>query len=259
MAEKINRRGLMGLLGLVGLSGLSGRSLAADSANAGGGGDWRSHAGRDGKLKFTVDVAILGHTDAPNSAGRIGDPQSHDFFGTDARGDSFYVEGLLYPGGTIPTPTGLTPMAGMPDAPPRRNHKIVWDFKAAKPTGHWFSRGWVLINANPKPYIDSNGTAIDSARVEPYLLADHTFAFGNYDTDNLSPELLVTSGTEGRRDPDAEAAIRAVTGGTGRFANATGQVTQTRVGRNTSTLRSLAKLGAVSAPNYRFEFDLKLV
>ena len=255
--QKFDRRSLMNLLGLAGLSGLGGAALAESAASAANP-DWRTSASRDGKVKFSVDVAILGHTDAPNSGGRIGDPQSHNFFGTDARGDSFYVEGLLYAGGTIPTPTGLTPMPGMPDAPARRNHKIVWDFKAAKPIGHWFSRGWVLINANPTPYTDSNGTVIDSARTEPYLLADHTFTFGLYDPEHLSPEMLATSGTEGRMDPDAEAAVRAVTGGTGRFANVTGQVTQTRVGRNTSTLRSLAKLGAVSAPNYRFEFDLKV-
>ena len=232
--------------------------VSAEPASGSASADWRAKASRDGEVKFSVDVAILGHTDAPNSGGRLGDPQSHDFFGTDARGDSFYVEGLIYPGGTIPTPTGLTPMPGMASAPPRRNNKIVWDFKAAKPVGHWFSRGWVLINANPTPYTDSNGTVIDSARTEPYLLADHTFVFGLYDKDHLSPDMLATSGTEGRMDPDAEAAVRAVTGGTGRFAHVSGEVIQTRVGRNTSTLRSLAKLGAVSAPNYRFEFALKI-
>src|SRR5208283_697752 len=120
MIEKLNRRGLMGLLGLLGVSGVTGGLAATSTAPEG---DWRAKVGRDGKIKFAVDVAVLGHTDAPNSGGRIGDPQSHDFFGTDARGDSFYVEGLIYPGGTIPTPTGLTAMPGMPDAPPRRNHK----------------------------------------------------------------------------------------------------------------------------------------
>ena len=256
MIDKFNRRGLLRLAGLFGMSSLIGG--AAGSVSAAAESDWHSKPGRDGRLKFSIDVATLGHTDAPNTAGRIGDPQSHDFFGTDARGDSFYVEGLVYAGGTIPRPTGLTSMAGMPNAPARRNHKIVWDFKGAQPIGHWFSRGWILINANPAPYTDTNGTAIDKTRIEPYLLADHTFTFGLYEAGNLSPEILVTSGTEGRADPDAEAAVRAVTGGTGRFANVTGQVVQTRVGRNTSILRSLAKLGPVSAPNYRFEFDLRL-
>jgi hypothetical protein len=255
--QTFNRRGLMGILGLLG-AGVLRAPVSATPTGAQGSPDWRTAPSHDGHIRFGIDVAVLGHTDAQNTAGRIGDPQSHDFFGTDARGDNFFVEGLIYPAGTIPVPTGLTPMPGMADAPPRRNHKIVWDFTAAKPIGHWFNRGWVLINANPRPYTDSNGTPIDTARVEPYLLSDHTFAFGLFDDPALSPDLLTTSGTEGRRDPDAEAVVRAITGGTGRFARATGQVTQSRVGRNTSTLRSLAKLGAVSAPNYRFEFDVKL-
>ncbi|HEY0746028.1 MAG TPA: hypothetical protein VGD63_04965 [Steroidobacteraceae bacterium] len=107
MMDKFNRRGLLGLAGLFGMGSLLGG--AAGGASGAVESDWHAKPERDGRLKFSIDVATLGHTDAPNTAGRIGDPQAHDFFGTDARGDSFYVEGLVYPAGTIPTPTGLTP------------------------------------------------------------------------------------------------------------------------------------------------------
>lgn len=256
MPDPLSRRGLMKILSLAGLTTLiGGRATAAEAPAVG---DWAAQPARDGRLKFAVDIAILGHTDAPNVAGRIGDPNAKDHFGIDTRGDSFYVEGVLYAGGTIPAPTVLTPMPGMPMIPPRRNNQIVWDFKAAKPIGHWMSRGWTLINGAREPYKDTNDTVIETARVEPYLLSDHTFVFGRFDGGNLSPDMLMTSGTEGRQDPDAERVVRAVTGGTGRFAHATGQVVQTRLGRNTSNMRSLASIGAVKAPNYLFEFDLRL-
>lgn len=257
MPEQLSRRGLMRILSFAGLTTLAG-VRAAGAAVPAAGADWISKPSRDGRLKLAVDIAILGHTDAPNVAGRIGDPHAQDHFGVDTRGDSFYVEGVLYPGGTIPVPTVLTPMPGMPMIPSRRNNQVVWDFKAAKPIGHWMNRGWTLINGNREPYKDTNDTVIETARREPYLLSDHTFVFGRFDEGNLSPDMLMTSGTEGRSDPDAEAVVRAVTGGTGRFAHARGQVVQTRLGRNTSTMRSLASIGAIKAPNYRFEFDLRL-
>ena len=245
----INRRGMMQLLGLAS-AGLIGGERAARAAS-----DWIGAAAHDGSLTFTVDVAVLGHTDAQNTAGRIGDPKA--FLDTDARGDVFYVEGLVYPGGTIPKPTHKTGMPAFPQAPPKLNNEVVWDFKAAKPAGHWLDRGWVLFNGNRKPYTDHQGTVIDPMRMEPRLLSDQTFVFGHFDSAHLSPEMIVTSGVENGVDPDSDMVTRAVTGGTGRFAHVSGQVTQSRLGRNTSTLRSLTAVG-VGAPNFRFVFDLKL-
>ena len=257
---RIDRRGLMRMLSVAGagawLAGRSGRVAASASSAAGApGADWFGKPARDGHLKLVIDVAVLGHTDAQNTAGRIGDP--HEFLGTDARGDSFYVEGALYPGGTIPKPTKATGMPAFPQAPARLNNEVVWDFKGAQPLGHWLCRGWVLFNGSRTPYTDSQGTVIDPPRMEPRLLSEQTFVFGRFDGQHLSPEMLITSGTENGMDPDADAVVRAVTGGTGRFAHASGEVQQSRIGRNTSTLRSLSKVG-VGAPNFRFEFDLRV-
>jgi hypothetical protein len=214
--------------------------------------------GRDGVVRFALDMAVLGHTDAPNTAGRIDDPKSTEYFRLDSRGDSYFYEGLLYPGGTIPAPTKPTPLSVFPNAPGKLNNEVVWDFTRAKPTGHFLNRGWVLINGNPTPYRDSRGTEIEGPRREPHLLSDHTFVLGIFGPKSLSPEMLQTSGVENGNDPDTDVVVRAVTGGTGRFRHASGQVTQTRVGRNTSVLRSFAKMGNVMSPNYRFEFELRL-
>ena len=261
------RRRLMQLLGLGGAASLlaAGESRAADTRAAAPGmlpapadSSFALVRGKDGLTRLTVDMAVLGHTDAPDPSGRIGDPRSQDYFRIDSRGDSYYVEGLLYPGGTLPAPTRPTGLPVFKNAPPKLNNEVVWDFKAAQPTGRWLNRGWVLINGSPEPYRDSAGTEIDRARREPHLLSEHTFVLGSFGAKTLSPEMLITSGVENGNDPDDETIIRAVIGGTGRFRHASGQVVQTRVGRNTSILRSFSQLGNVASPNYRFEFELRL-
>lgn len=215
-------------------------------------------AAKESPQRLSFDMAILGHTDAPNSAGRIGDPRTQDYFGIDVRGDSFYVEGLLYPAGTIPRPTRPTALSVFKGAPEKLNNEIVWDFTAAQPIGHWFSRGWVLINGRKEPYRDSRGTEIERARTQPHLLSEHTFVIGLLGPENLSPPMLISSGVENGNDPDAERIVRAVTGGTGRYAHVSGEVTQARIGRNTSMLRSFSHKGDVASPNFSFTFDLKV-
>lgn len=213
---------------------------------------------RDGTVRLTLDMAVLGHTDAPNTAGRIGDPRSHDFFALDVRGDSYYCEGLIYPGGTIPKPTEPTALAPFIKSPPRLNNQVTWEFKGAEPTGHWLNRGWVLINGRREPYVDTKGTVVEGPRTAPHLLSEHTFVLDRFSPQKLAPETLVTSGVENGNDPDAETIVRAVIGGTGRFAHVSGEVVQTRIGRNTTALRSFAGAGVVLSPNYRFEFELRL-
>jgi hypothetical protein len=247
----MSRRGLMNLLSLAGLT-----TVARSQAALGAPDEWPGQPGRDGMLRLVVDVAVLGHTDAQNTTARIGDP--HAFLDADARGDTFYVEGSLYPGNTIATPTHPTGLPALPQAPPRLNNEVVWDFKQAQPVGHWLSRGWVLFNGSHTEYKDSRGTVIDQARPQPRLLSEQTFVFGRFGADALSPEMIVTSGTENGLDPDKDTVTRAVTGGTGRFAHASGEVVQRRLGRNTSLLRSMAGKIDLSSPNYRFEFHLRL-
>jgi hypothetical protein len=209
-----------------------------------------------GVVRFVVDVAVLGHTDAINAAGRIGPKDSQDYFNIDVRGDSFYVEGALYPGGTIPDPT--VPTQGRPGGKTSVHYQQNWDFRAAQPAGHWLSRGWVLINGTRAPATDTRGTTVETRRTEPHLLTEHNYVFGRFGPDSLSPEMLISSGTEDGDDVDREVMVRAITGGTGRFRFARGQVEERRLGRNTTTLRSFSNFPNAFSPNYRFTFELKL-
>lgn len=208
-----------------------------------------------GIVRFAVDVAVLGHTDAIDPSGRIGDKNSQDYFNIDVRGDTYYVEGALYPGGTIPEPTVETEVR-----PGRksRHYQQVWDFTRQQPVGHWLSRGWVLINGNREPARDTRGTVVEMARTEPHLLSEHNYVFGRFSPDNLTPEMIISSGADDGNDPEKEVLVRAITGGTGRFKYARGQVVERLVGRNTTLLRSFSNFPNAFAPNYRFEFELKL-
>jgi len=211
----------------------------------------------DGTVTLVIDMAVLGHSDAPDPSGRIGPKDSQNYFAIDVRGDSYFVEGALYPGGTIPVPTRPSTLSVFPDAPPKLNNETVWDFRVP-PIGSHFNRGWVLINGNQMPGFDTRGTPVDSARQVPHLLSTHSFFFGLFSPDTLSPPSLVTQGVENGNDPDAEVVHRAIAGGTGPFRFARGEVRQDRIGRNTTRLRSFSKAGDVLAPNYRFTFLLRL-
>ncbi len=209
----------------------------------------------EGVVRFAVDVAVIGNTDAINPGGRIGPSDSQDYFNIDVRGDVFQVEGALYPGGTIPDPTEpTTTRSGRTSV----QYQLNWDFTAAPPVGHWLSRGWVLINGTREPARDTRGTVVETRRTEPHLLTDHNYVFGRFAGDALSPEMLVSNGVDDGDDPDRDVTVRAITGGTGRFRFATGQVVRRRLGRNTSVLRSFSQFPEAYAPNYRFEFELKL-
>ena len=210
---------------------------------------------RNGVVSFSVDVAVLGETDAINSMGRIGPKDSQNYFSIDVRGDNFYVEGALYPGGTIPDPT--VPTQSRPGSRASRQYQVVWDFTKAQPAGHWLSRGWAIINGVPE-YRDSKGTVVERARTEPHLLTEQNYVFGRMTGDNLTPETLISSGADDGNDPEKEVLVRAITGGTGRFKFARGQVVERILGRNTTTLRSFSNFPNAYAPNYRFEFEVKL-
>jgi hypothetical protein len=207
------------------------------------------------RARLVIDMAVLGHTDAPDPAGRIGDKTTQNYFGIDTRGDSYFVAGLLYPGGTIPMPKRPTALSVFPNAPPRLHNEMVWDFTAAQPAGHHFNRGWVLINGAAAT-ADTRGTPVDLPRQVPHLLSTHSFVLGQFSPDMLSPPMLVTQGVENGNDPDVEVVHRAIAGGTGPFRFARGQVRQERLGRNSTALRTFSSFANVLAPNYRFTFDL---
>jgi hypothetical protein len=213
--------------------------------------------GADGTARLVLDIAVLGHTDANNVEGRIGPSDTQNYFGIDTRGDYYFVEGLVYAGGTIPDPTRPTRISAMPNAPARLHNEVVWDFRTP-PVGHHFNRGWILINGSREAGTDTRGTPIDLPRTEPHLLSTHNIVLGRFRPDNLTPPMLVTGGVENGNNPDDETIIRAVKGGTGPFRFARGEVRQQRIGRNTTLLRTFSSFRDVHAPNFRLTFSLRL-
>ncbi len=167
----------------------------------------KAQAGRGGSL--VLDVACIGHSFAPDFTGVL------DQAGGDFRGLSFYVEGALFPGGTIPPGPGFDPAGAMQ-------------------IGHWLCRGWFMN---------------DSARPAPVAITTQEYLLEVIDSEsNPSPaHTLVSSGLEG----GAESFVRAVVGGTGDYRHARGEVVQQTIGSNTTILNVFGG----PAPNFRFHFD----
>lgn len=129
---------------------------------------------------------------------------------------AFNVEGFIYPLGTIPG-DGFIPTS---------NGAI----------GTWMCRGWVMIDGN---------------RPEPHANSIHEYVLGGISDELLfPPDNLTSSGLEGT--VTEQVGVRAVTGGTGRYMGALGQVTQTNNGFNTTVFHGTPD----AAPNFIFEFDL---
>lgn len=118
----------------------------------------RPGAAQEGRgANLSVDVALLGHTNAPNLGGAL------NLAGGDFRGISFIVEGLIFPAGTI--------------AP-----GVVFDPATATPMGHWLCRGWSMSHP---------------ARRFPDTAVSQEFLFGLLQPDAPSPaDTLSTSGVE---------------------------------------------------------------
>lgn len=136
----------------------------------------------------------------------------------DLRGAPFSVEGNIYPAGTIKG-DGFDP-------------------NSVKPTGTWVCRGWLMqAPGRPTPAVITT---------QEYFLSE---PLGGPDA--FVADQLVSSGLEG---PGKRPAVRAVIGGTGRYAGARGTVVQHSLGTNTTRLWLAGALGP--APNFRFEFRL---
>ncbi len=228
------RRSFLQALSLGGLLGLGTGAARAQEPSA-------PSLGGPRREQVVIDIAVLGHTNYSNDGGAANKlPGREGWAETDARGTNYYFEGLVYPGGTIPEAS-----ADDPDG-------VTWDF-GVEPMGSFFNRGWVIINnKSDGPYVP---------RKDPHLLSHCDYYLGGVvGEDNLTPtDMLQSTGMENGVPPD-DVVVRAVTGGTGRFATARGQVTQRRVGRNTTPLRGMPfpLPEPPKSPNFRLTFDLVL-
>lgn len=130
----------------------------------------------------------------------------------------FLVEGVVYPAGTIPEGDGF----------------VVTNDGSI---GRWFCRGWLIINAN---------------RPQPHMTTDHQYYFGAVDPTEMWPaDTLLSTGLEGN-NAERWTSTRAITGGTGAYLGATGAITQSQIGRNTTVIDDLA------GPNFQFTADMVL-
>jgi hypothetical protein len=131
----------------------------------------------------------------------------------------FTVEGWMYPEGTIPV-DGFVPT---PDGA----------------IGQWFCRGWQIV---------------DAGRAEPHVNSIQDYLFDLVVPDRLFPrDVMHSNGLEGTEDD--QIGYRSITGGTGTYLGASGEVAQRITGVNTSLF---ADGSGFNAPNFRFEFDILL-
>jgi hypothetical protein len=143
---------------------------------------------------FTVDVWQNASSNVQNDV----DPAEGQILFT--RGDTFVVDGLLYPKDTIP------PLIADPDP-------------NARPIGGYRLRGTILINS------DEFNRAVAEDPSAPPLFAFATEIFSVPDDQNQ----IITEGVW----PNARrSAYRVVVGGTGRFRNVVGEVYEQNIGES---------------------------
>lgn len=164
----------------------------------------------------TFDVACLLNTFTPILAPGA-DPNDPNAPFTNWLGTVFFVEGDLYPAGTIPP--------GVSD----------FDPGAHTPLGHWLCRGW-FINRTGRPGL--------ADRPDPQVVTQQEYLLARFTADDYFPvDQLVSSGLEG--DLAGRPSTRSVVGGAGRYHGANGSVVQHTTGGNTT-----------GGPNFRFDFTL---
>jgi hypothetical protein len=152
------------------------------------------------KGDLVLDVALLGDTFAPDMGAAL------DAGAGDLRGVGFFVEGLIYPSGTIPPGPGFDPAS-------------------EEAFGTWLCRGWLMLH---------------SGRPEPHAITTQEHVLGIITPSNPTPrDQLVSSGPEG----GVPRAVRSILGGTGRYRRARGEVVQHLIGTNTTVLNVLGMPG----------------
>ena len=160
------------------------------------------------------DVAMLGDTHR-----LIPGPGVDDF---DLRGTTYYVDGIIYPAGTIPGGTEVFDSAAHADLA----------------IGTWVSTGHFIWSTD---------------RFQPHRFSIQQHIFGQITPDNLFPvNQIASQGTESSRTQDTLPSTRVITGGSGDYIGATGQITQYGLGKNTTVIDVLGSKQL--APNFRFHF-----
>lgn len=155
-----------------------------------------SKAEADATDSAIYDVACLFNTFTFIAAEGSTDPFSN------FRGTTFFVEGDLYPNGTIPV--GI----------------LDFDPSSAMPIGHWLCRGW---------FINRTGRPGEADRPEPHVITHQEYVIGRIAASDLFPvHQLTSSGVEGSLGP----VPRSVVGGTGSYNAAAGTVIQHTIGAN---------------------------
>jgi hypothetical protein len=147
-----------------------------------------ARADRERERVFIIDVACDARTYTQNNV----DPAASGSH----RGDTFIVQGRIYPGGTIPAGEGVF----SPDNPGS--------------TGAWICRGVWMVDSDQLAI--GTSPAFDTAQT--YLLPDES-------------RQLFSEGLEGPRPT-----LRAITGGTGSMKGVSGEVRQELLGTNVTGL-----------------------
>lgn len=194
----VTRRRL--LLGTLGLAASGGAGTAFANASITSAVSDASASRRLGRRPLVIDVA------ARFSTFRIGLPdnvQEPSPIGI-PRGSSFLLEGVIFPGGTI-VPGELFDLEANLD----------------RHIGQWFCWGNIIAT---------------ETRPVPHTVSTQEHVFGKIDPAlPFPPDKLVSNGMEGSFEAANNPQMRAVTGGSGRYAGATGHAAQFLIGQNTDT------------------------
>lgn len=199
------------------------RSVAGLAAAAAVGGSTVALAGSEradaspGNDKLVLDIATRFSTFRVSVADGSNEPSPLGV----PRGSSFLLEGEIFDGGTI-TPGEMFDLES-------NLHRRI---------GHWFCWG-NLISFEGRP--------------DPHVVSTQEYVFGSISPKSpFPPDKILSGGTEGAFDPTTNPQMRAVIGGSGAYAGATGHAAQFLIGQNTDT-----DTDGLNSSTLRFSFDIR--
>lgn len=213
--DKIARRGFLkfGTLAIGALGLGSATAVGVKNAEA------------QGRRNLEIDVSCDLNTirfegpQGPNPDDPIGDPGPHPYYGA-----SFVVQGVIYSEGTLRTP-GFESSGLMPDGTPEFPDNVL---------GNWICRGWFIGDSND----DARGGILTPTG--PFVATTQIY---NLDTENPGDRMIISDGVE---LIDLNVPFkRPITGGSGIYRKARGEVTQSAIGANQTGL-------------FNFTFDFRL-